>query len=118
MLVVRRFCAHVTDLLLEAEDVLIEVELQLLVAEVDAELLEAVPLERLEPEDVEHADDVRVVLGLRGVVAREVFFNDSKKPTNSNQTTGIWSTNASARSGRASEPNKRGRTPMRPAVCV
>jgi hypothetical protein len=37
--------------------VLVEVLLQLLIGQVDAELLERVRLERLEPVDVEHADE-------------------------------------------------------------
>ena len=44
------------DLHLEHEDVLVEVVLKLLVREVDAELLEGVDLEALEPEDVQHTD--------------------------------------------------------------
>ncbi len=42
--------------LLQLEDVLVEVMLQRLVGEVDAELLEAVVLVVLEAEDVQHAD--------------------------------------------------------------
>lgn len=42
--------------LLEFEDVLVEVMLQRLVGEVDAELLEAVVLVVLEAEDVQHPD--------------------------------------------------------------
>lgn len=45
-----------TPYLLQFEDVLVEVVLQALVGEVDAELLEAVVLVVLEPEDVEHPD--------------------------------------------------------------
>jgi hypothetical protein len=43
--------------------VFVEVELQFFVAEVDAELLEAVLLKALEAEDVEHPNDVGVRLG-------------------------------------------------------
>jgi hypothetical protein len=46
--------------LFQAENVFVEVELQLFVAKVDAQLLEAVLFEGLKPENVEHADDVRV----------------------------------------------------------
>ena len=48
--------------LLGVEGRLCEVLLQLLVGEVDAELLERVGLEDLEAEDVEHADELLVVL--------------------------------------------------------
>jgi len=40
-------------LLLHHEDVVVEVVLQLLVGDVDAHLLEAVPLEVLKPEDIQ-----------------------------------------------------------------
>ena len=48
---------NTTDLL-EDEHVVVEELLQLLVAEVDADLLEGVELEDLEAGDVEHADEV------------------------------------------------------------
>jgi hypothetical protein len=50
--------------LFELEDVLIEVLLQLLVGEVDAELLEAVHHEVLKAEDVQHSNERRLALGL------------------------------------------------------
>ena len=49
--------AHVL-LLLQHEHVVVEELLQLLVAEVDADLLEGVELEDLEAGDVQHADEV------------------------------------------------------------
>ena len=53
--------------LLQLEDVLVKVGLQLLVAVVDAQLLEGVQLERLEPENVQHVD---LTLGPRRIVTQ------------------------------------------------
>jgi hypothetical protein len=54
-----------------AEDVCVELLLELLVGEVDAELLERVRLEVLEAEDVEDADERGGLLPLRLRRARE-----------------------------------------------
>eukprot|EP00968_Pinguiococcus_pyrenoidosus_P000506 scaffold31_cov263-Pinguiococcus_pyrenoidosus.AAC.12 len=63
---------RLVDTLLLLEGRPVEVLLQLLVREVDAELLEGVLLEDLEPEDVEHADKKGVVhLELHSVVDPE-----------------------------------------------
>ena len=51
--------------LLPGEDVLVEVELDLLVGDVDAQLLEGVPLEVLKAEDVKDPD-VEAVVPLAG----------------------------------------------------
>lgn len=49
--------------LLELEDVVVEVLLQLLVGVVDAKLFEAVDIEVLESEYVQHSDERRLCLG-------------------------------------------------------
>lgn len=51
--------------LLPGEDVLVEIKLDLLISNVDAELLEGVPLEVLKAEDVQDAD-VQALVVLSG----------------------------------------------------
>jgi len=72
------FLLPLSYLLLEAENVFVEVELQLFVAKVDAQLLERVLLERLEPEDVQHPNDVGVARGGLRLLQRHVDLVDDR----------------------------------------
>ena len=51
-------------LLLEAEDMLVEVELQLFITVVDAHLFEGIGDETLKAKDIQHTNDISSVMGV------------------------------------------------------